>query len=412
MKILISAYACEPNKGSEPGVGWQWALEIARLGHDVRVLTRVKNRKNIEKELSGVALRGNMRFLYYDLPLWARWWKRGIWGMHLYYVLWQWGAYRLAKKAHRKESFDLVHHITFGSVSQPVFMGNLGIPFIFGPVGGGDRAPWRLRTKYCWRGWVIDALRDLALFLAKLNPVVRQTFKKAERIYVTSEKTRSILPRKYRHKASLQMAIGYDTNELPPIPENHNLNQAHQDHFRVLYAGRLVHWKGMDLGLPAFACLLKNHPEARLTIVGKGPDEHRLRTLAKTLGIEEHIDWISWLARENMPEIYASHDVCLFPSLHESGGMVALEALAHSLPVVCFAIGGPATMMNETCGLKVNTDRLSKKETIQALANYMGRLAEDPVFRSRLSEGAARRARELSWSAHVGKLYAADKISV
>ena len=48
MRVLLSAYACEPNKGSEAGVGWHWALEIARLGHEVWALTRANNRAPIE----------------------------------------------------------------------------------------------------------------------------------------------------------------------------------------------------------------------------------------------------------------------------------------------------------------------------------------------------------------------------
>lgn len=43
MKLLLSAYACELNTGSEPGVGWHWAAEVTRLGHEVWVLTRADN---------------------------------------------------------------------------------------------------------------------------------------------------------------------------------------------------------------------------------------------------------------------------------------------------------------------------------------------------------------------------------
>ena len=45
LKVLLSAYACEPNKGSEPGVGWNWLIEIAKLNHKVTVITR-SNKKN------------------------------------------------------------------------------------------------------------------------------------------------------------------------------------------------------------------------------------------------------------------------------------------------------------------------------------------------------------------------------
>jgi len=67
MKILLSAYACEPWKGSEPGVGWHWALELARQGHEVTVLTRANNREPIEVALKSHVPKG-LQFFYYDLP--------------------------------------------------------------------------------------------------------------------------------------------------------------------------------------------------------------------------------------------------------------------------------------------------------------------------------------------------------
>jgi hypothetical protein len=144
LKILLSAYACEPGKGSEPGIGWHWALEIARLGHEVHILTRSNNVQAIQRglaELDGLRLTVHG----YDLPTWARWWKKGMRGVRLYYVLWQWGAYRHARRLHSTLRFDLVHHITFGVFRHPSFMGRLGIPFVFGPIGGGESTPPGLR---------------------------------------------------------------------------------------------------------------------------------------------------------------------------------------------------------------------------------------------------------------------------
>ena len=75
MRVLLSAYSCQPGKGSEPGIGWNWAMQIARF-HEVWVLTRAANRQAVEAALraNGPA---NLRFAYYDLPRWARFWKRG-----------------------------------------------------------------------------------------------------------------------------------------------------------------------------------------------------------------------------------------------------------------------------------------------------------------------------------------------
>ncbi|MEE8533635.1 MAG: glycosyltransferase, partial [Alphaproteobacteria bacterium] len=280
MKVLLSAYACEPGKGSEPGVGWMWARGLARLGHEVWVLTRANNRSPIEAAAPPQADR--LHFLYYDLPAWARWWKRGGRGVRLYYLLWQWGAYRYAREIHARERFDRVHHVTFVSVRQPSFMGRLGAPFVFGPVAGGEHAPWRLRLGCGWRGLALDALRDVANALVRFDPLMATTFRAAERIYVTSEQTLALIPRRYRHKADVELAIGWDGEPGAASAERGGDAGAA---LRVLCVGRLVYWKGLHLGLAAFRRLLDAEPDARLVVVGDGTDETRLKGLAEALGI-------------------------------------------------------------------------------------------------------------------------------
>ena len=65
-RILLSAYACEPGRGSEPALGWGWATELARSGHQVWVLTRADNRPAIERD--ALAADPNLNFVYFDLP--------------------------------------------------------------------------------------------------------------------------------------------------------------------------------------------------------------------------------------------------------------------------------------------------------------------------------------------------------
>ena len=152
MKILLSAQACEPDRGSEPGVGWQWAVKLAKLGHDIWVITRSNNRGVIEK----AGYPNNLHFIYYDLAGWACWWKKGSRGVRLYYLLWQWGAYLAVKDTHKIQKFDLVHHITFGVYRQPSFMWMLRIYFIFGPVGGGELVPMGLKSTLSFKHRLIE----------------------------------------------------------------------------------------------------------------------------------------------------------------------------------------------------------------------------------------------------------------
>lgn len=403
LRILLSAYACEPGKGSEPGVGWNWALALARRGHEVWVLTRRNNQKTIEPECQRLesAIRDRLHFIYYDLPKWASWWKKGGRGVHLYYLLWQWGAYQVAKQAHAEKQFDRVHHVTFVSVRQPSFMGGLGIPFIFGPVAGGEAAPWRLRTGYGWRGWLKDAARDAANALVKFDPLMWRTFAQAERIYVTSEQTRKLVPRRYWPKTQNKLAISLDRSEQEEVREQRSIHPS-----RVVYVGHFLYLKGMHLGLAGFSGLLKHYPDARLSMIGNGPDEARWRRLAEQLGVAASIDWMPWVSQAELTDLYRDHDVLLFPSLHDSGGMVVLEAMQHGLPVVCLKLGGPGVMVDETCGIALDTSGHSDRSLVEALADGLVELFTDCEGLARKSAGARKRALEYGPDALAADIYA------
>lgn len=119
MKILLSAYACEPDKGSEPGLGWSWALELASLGNEVWVVTRANNRKALESVKLEEHVSRKLRFVYVDLPYNLRRLKRLRGGIYPYYLLWQWKALEAAREIHETEKFEVVQHVTFVSARQP-----------------------------------------------------------------------------------------------------------------------------------------------------------------------------------------------------------------------------------------------------------------------------------------------------
>src|SRR5215469_2694859 len=132
LRVLLSAFACEPEKGSEPEVGWQWALQMARF-HDVTVLTQSKNRAGIEKALQ--ALKGSQpepRFVYYDLPKWLQQLRKYPIGLRLYYVFWQKWARAAVQLLHEQNPFDLFHHVTFAAFRYPTAIWGHGVPCIWG----------------------------------------------------------------------------------------------------------------------------------------------------------------------------------------------------------------------------------------------------------------------------------------
>jgi glycosyltransferase involved in cell wall biosynthesis len=407
MRVLLSAYACEPGSGSEPAVGWHWALEIARRDHQVWVLTRANNRPAIERELTALPTMPKLHFLYYDLPRWARWWKGSGASVHLYYLLWQWGALRVARAAHAAESFDMVHHLTFTSLRQPSFMGRLGIPFVFGPAGGGEQAPWRLLAGIGRRGMLAEALRWLANRSAPFNPIMRAVFRRARRIYVTSAQSKRLVPASCHAKVEVRLAVGNAGafDDIDPAPP---WERPAAKRFMILHVGRMIPWKGAHLGLAAFAELVKTGTEAGLTLAGQGYFRARLRQLASKLGVADLVEWPLWQRSQplrRLAERYRSHDVLLFPSLHDSGGMVVVEALAHGLPVVCLDIGGPAALVDDSCGRVIAATGRDRSDVVAELARALEQQCGDAELRARLSAGAVRRAAALRWDRQVAAVY-------
>ena len=398
LRILLSAYACEPDVGSEPGVGWRWATGLARAGHDVWVITRANNRAAIEAALAG-GMPANLHFAYYDLPAWARAWKRGGRGVRLYYALWQWGAYRVAKELCRELRFDVVHHLTFGVFRHPSFMGRLGLPFVFGPVGGGESAPRELRGTYPLRGRVVDLLRDAANWFVRFDPLMAGVFERAAIMLCKTRETLARIPARYRDKCLVQVEIGAE-EDLPVLPLP--ARRVHR-RFKVLYVGRLVYWKGVHLGLMAFAGLRQRHPDARMTIVGRGPDEQWLRRLAERLGIADAVTWVPWLERSAVMRVYPRFDAFLFPSLHESSGNAVLEALSSGLPAVCLDLGGPGVLVDSSCGWRVAAG--GREQGGKGLADALATLAEDRPLAREMSVAAVRRARtQFSWPRQVARM--------
>jgi glycosyltransferase involved in cell wall biosynthesis len=210
----------------------------------------------------------------------------------------------------------------------------------------------------------------------------------------TAETVQSI-PARFRGNCRVQVELGMDERPGQLVRRAREAGG-----FRILYVGRLVYWKGLHFGLRAFAEFLKLHPDAHMTVIGRGPDEVWLHELADELGLREAVTWIPHLELTAVMRAYSRHDVFLFPSLHDSSGNVVLEALSCGLPVVCLDAGGPAVLVDPSCGFKVRPG--APVQVVEDLARALDALAQDPALLRAMGQAAAIRAREkFSWARQV-----------
>jgi len=410
-RILLSAYACEPGRGSEPGVGWNWALSLVRLGHEVWVLTRANNRACIEAALrAGVNVDvSKLHFVYYDLPAWARWWKKGGRGVHLYYALWQRFVLGIAAQAHREHRFSVVHHITLGAWRQPSHLFKLGVPLIFGPVGGGESASWNLVRTLPALAQAGELMRLVVNWLSLLNPVLRKCLRQAVLVVAKTPQTADWV-RRCGSPCITSLEIGVDQT-IVQFGEQCEA-PIRKGPLRCIYAGRLIGWKGVHLSIEAVAHARRAGADVSLTVVGSGPMRNALAGAVELNDVQGVVTFIPWLAQPTLFAEYRSHDILLFPSFHDSSGNVVLEAFAHGLPVLCFATGGPSVLVDETNGISVSPIGSAAEgfDPALRLAAQLIRLTADKLLQTRLASGARATASQMEWWAAAQRVYSAINV--
>ncbi|MGB9404600.1 MAG: glycosyltransferase [Candidatus Acidiferrales bacterium] len=378
-------------------------MQSARF-HEAWVITRTNNRPAIEKALAADPV-ANIHWIYCDIPRWLSFWKKGMRGARLYYYLWQIVALRSAWKHHQRIKFDIVHHVTFGNYWQPTFMHFLPAPFMWGPVAGGESAPPNFLCSFGLRGCIYEILRACARRFAELDPFVRRAARRAGVVIATTEQTASRLRRLGCTNVSLLCGIGMPGRELDEL---RTIPYRDAKPFRVLSAGRLLHWKGVEFALRAFGRFHAKFPEAEYWLVGEGPERRKLDQLTRELGLEKVVRFLGPLPRTEALAKYLDCDVLLFPSFHESGGWVCLEAMAAGRPVICLDLGGPGLQVTPDTGIKVSA--VTPDQVVADLSCALERLASDPAHCRRLgARGRARVARKFSWESkgeHFAELYA------
>jgi glycosyltransferase involved in cell wall biosynthesis len=406
MKVLLSAFSCAPHYGSEPGVGWNWAVEVARMGHEVVALT-----SNIwQAEIEEAQARGNLpvelRFAFF-MPGWlervrALGWRLGFVGPteHVVHLIWQCLAWRHVERRFAGQPFDVVHHITYGGIRHPTFMGSLPYPLVLGPLGGGERSPIALRGVLPLQAQLTEVVRDIHTCLLRFDPITVHACERAMLIYVKTIQSKAALPERLHSKIFVEMEIGVRRCEVTPRAPHPRTRP-----LRLLYAGRFLPWKGQHLGLAALAKARDNGGAVELTVAGRGPSEAAWRALARRLQIEDYVRWVGWVPYEQMNELYRSHDALLFPSLHDSSGNAVLEAMSMGLPVICLDLGGPGTIVDSTCGFVVSTKDRTARECILGLAGAIEKLYQSPELCASLSAGALCRARDFEWPKPVVRVY-------
>ena len=404
MNVLVSAYACNPlaTEDSYPGeaiLGWNLVRQLSRR-HRLCVITRAYNATAIDQaQKNGEAAQAI--FHYLSLPNVFSGLLRNFFGFRVYYLFWQIHAYRVARRLHRQVGFDAFHQITFNNDWMPSFIGAfLPIPFLWGPVGGGQRVPAGLFKELNIKNRALERARLLGQSFWRQSYFRKKGARRAAAILVCNQETRQkLLP--YNRNIFFFPVNGISPEEFcqEPAPGPHL-----EGRFRILFAGRLDAIKGLGLGLRAFEIFRRKFPRAVFDIVGSGPEETPLKKLVAERGLQSNVSFIPWLPRPELFRKMEQCDVLLFPSLRDGGGAVVVEAMSAGKPVIGLDLGGPGFHIRPEWGIKISPQ--DPGQVVRDMAESMEKLCLDEGLRSRLGRAARRRAQEFyAWDRLGERLY-------
>jgi glycosyltransferase involved in cell wall biosynthesis len=164
--------------------------------------------------------------------------------------------------------------------------------------------------------------------------------------------TSGINTRRFRYGQNIRNELGIDQGKI-----------------LLLFVGRVAKEKNIEFLLELMPDLVKKDPRFHLLVVGDGPQREELIQYAKSLGVKRHVSFVGYIPRERMADIYHSADLFVFSSLTETQGLVVLEAMAASLPVVAVPAFGIKYVLQDGEGAFLS--ELNKHEFIDKILRML-----------------------------------------
>jgi glycosyltransferase involved in cell wall biosynthesis len=405
IRALVIAESCNPEWESIPLVGWSHANAL-RAHADVHIVTRSWNADALTragliegKDFTAI----NTEALFRPMERLVRRISGPNKGWALLtalsipsYLYLEHLAWRIHGADLRAGRYDLVHRITPLSPAIPSLittrLRRAGVPYILGPLNGG--LPWPpdfpgLRRR---DGEFLYALRQAY----KMLPLYGSTRRNAAAILVGAQWVLNELPPQYHRKSVYVPENGIELARFPDpkarLPQSYLGRKLH-----AVWLGRMVPAKGADIALEAIAPLLLSG-RMTLSLIGFGPEQTELEALTARLGVQEMVRFVGKISHFDVATHFRAADLLVFPSVHEFGGAVVLEAMAMGVVPVVVGYGGPAELVSPATGIQIPL--APRAQLIVAFRKALEEITAAPEQLAATSERAMARARSrFAWEA-------------
>jgi glycosyltransferase involved in cell wall biosynthesis len=400
-KILLSAYAVSPTRGSEYSVAWNYIYEMSK-DNTLVVLYGVSGNHmgDIEEMDKWLKLNSisNVRFvpvlpntLTAKLNLLN---KIGIFHYAFYFAfrLWQLQVYDVAKKLIKDEHFDLIHFLNPIGYREPGYLWKIDIPYIWGPISGTSNRPNQLFKALSYKKKLLFEIRNwVNTFQFKYNHRLKNALFRTD-LLLTATTENQIRIQKYYNKSSIYLP---ENSIVSHSIQNsvRQINLASGDITNILWIGRIDSNKQLNILLDALAKINTNNWQ--LHVIGDGPKKTATQKLSMKLNISSKISWYGHIPRTEVFNLLQNGHLHIITSLSEANTTVLWEAMAYGIPTISLNHCGMKDVICEKCGVKI--DISSYRQVINDLANVLSDLLNNPSKINELSKGVNKCASNFTW---------------
>lgn len=251
----------------------------------------------------------------------------------------------------KKLGIDVVHQPTPISPRVPSLLVDLPAPLVIGPMNGAVEYPPGFRFM---QSLGVRVAKNLARSLANTLPRRLDAKRQAECLIVANQRTEDRLPSGVGGRIFRMVENGVVPELWAHAPADGVAEPSPSDRaLEIIFIGRLVPWKGPGWLIEAVARASKQ-VDCRLNIVGDLQGERqRLAERVSQLGIESRVKFFGWQSQKYCAELLRKSDVLVLPSIFDPGATVVLEAMASGKAVIAARWGGPADILDASCGILI-----------------------------------------------------------
>lgn len=411
MHLLLSAFAFSPYQGSEAAVGWNFATQLAK--HlEVTVLcgdlkAEGKTLQDFKKWQCGGGEIPNLKIVYVPPTAGIRFLERIhrfplFWPLYYQaYRLWQKRALQAARELHHEHAFDCAHHLTIIGYREPGYLWELGIPWFWGPLSGAPMIPSPFLRQMSAKGKLRWGLRNPANWLQmRISARCRKAAKSAAKIYAVTAEDCEMVQTIWGCRATQMLETGLTPNPSAAVRRRMSPDEP----LRLVWSGFIHPRKAILLLIDALHWLQKRlegplEQSVEVHILGDGEERSIAESRAENLGLKAALHWHGFLPRADGLAVMSNGHALVHTAIMEGTPHVVLEALALGLPVICHDACGMGTAVTIDSGIKIPLT--SPAVSIEGFGNALLRLLQEPDLLVQLSQGALRRALDLTWESKI-----------